>query len=46
MSQAFVHIIREMDSAYIKWAMARIKAARPKIPKTPRTGGKRAHIQY
>jgi hypothetical protein len=43
-SRAFVHILREMDTAYLKWAGAKIRAARPKA-KT-KTGARHAGIQY
>jgi hypothetical protein len=45
MCQAFVHIMREMDSAYIKWAIAQIKASRARTAK-PQKVGKHAGIQY
>ena len=43
-SQAFVHIMRELDSAYIRWASARIKSATPKKPTLK--AGKHARVQH
>lgn len=43
MGLAFVHIVRELDSAYIAWAQKKIKAARNIQP--PKVG-KNAGIQY
>jgi hypothetical protein len=43
-TQAFVHVLREMDSAYMKWAGDKMKASRTPPPKTG--GARNASAQH